>query len=83
VSVSDAERFQNMVRRGAPLSYATRCRLVADEVRHQHEEVRSAGACAWLDEQMAPLPVDDEERRWLAQSSQVDPAALEALSGGP
>ena len=138
----DDQRFQDLVRRAAPLTYATRCRLVADEVRRQHSASNlPTAAQAWLDEQlatlsairgtmaevalrrasaggangarmteirawafgqlrptdldawrtgadsrsiwsllMAPVPVDDEQVQWLAQSTGVDPVGLRALA---
>lgn len=51
----DQQRFQDIVRRAAPLAYATRCRLVADEVRRQDEGRDARAGRRWLDEQLAQM----------------------------
>jgi hypothetical protein len=140
----DDLRFQELVRRSAPLNYATRCRVVADEVRRQHAAPNPPAARTWLDEQlttlagepgtivgvalraaaegkskdpsmadvrawahqrlrptdaaawtagadsramwallMAPVPADDEQLNWLADSSGVEASDLRALAPGP
>jgi hypothetical protein len=137
----DDRRFQDLVRRSAPLNYATRCRVVADEVRRQYAAPNPPAARTWLDEQlamlaaepgtmahltleaataeqprsqrmaevrawahqrlrptdpdawtagadsrsmwallMAPVPADDEQINWLAQSIGVDASDLRALA---
>jgi hypothetical protein len=49
----DATRFHEMVRLSAPLSYPTRCRLVADEVQRQKASPSARATEAWLDQQLA------------------------------
>jgi hypothetical protein len=56
--MSDETRFQDLVRRSAPLNYATRCRVVADEVRRQHAAPNPPAARAWLDDQLALLAAE-------------------------
>jgi hypothetical protein len=56
--MTDERRFQDLVRRSAPLNYATRCRVVADEVRRQHDAPNPPAARAWLDEQLALLAAE-------------------------
>jgi hypothetical protein len=58
VHMSDERRFQDLVRRSAPLNYATRCRVVADEVRRQHDAPNPPAAVTWLDEQLAVLAAE-------------------------
>ena len=53
--MNDDRRFRDLVRRSAPLNHATRCRVVADEVRRQHAAPNPLAARAWLDDQLATL----------------------------
>lgn len=58
--MDDERRFQDLVRRSAPLTYATRCRVVADEVRRLRAAPDPPAARAWLDEQLATLATEPD-----------------------
>lgn len=81
----DDDRFRDLVRRAAPLTYATRCQLVADEVRRQYAAPNPLAARAWLDEQVVTLAAVPGtmvgrllEQAALAANDGKAPAALRA-----